>query len=100
MTGTSLQEGLTSLYKGLAPSLLGIMPYLGLMFSTYDTLHMYIPTGSDGKHSTAASLVMGGASGLFAQTVTFPIDTVRNRMQVRGVAGVLCRGSWQDGRNL
>lgn len=67
------------------------MPYLGLMFSTYDTLHMYVPTGSDGKHSTVASLAMGGASGLFAQTITFPIDTVRNRMQVRRGSG----GLWQ-----
>lgn len=74
------QEGWRSLYKGLAPSLLGIVPYLGLMFSTYDTLKMYVPTGSDGKHGTLTQLGLGGVSGLFAQTAVFPIDTVRNRM--------------------
>jgi len=30
-------------------------------------------------------LLYGGAAGLFAQTVTFPLDVVRRRMQVHGL---------------
>lgn len=52
------------------------------MFSSYDTVRMYVPTGPDGKHSTLSTLLIGGTSGVFAQTAVFPIDTVRNRMQV------------------
>jgi len=78
-------EGPAAFYKGLGPSLVGIVPYLGIMFSTNDTLKFLVPKGADGRHSTLTSLAMGGLSGVIAQTLVFPIDTVRNRMQMDGL---------------
>eukprot|EP00009_Paramoeba_aestuarina_P018864 CAMPEP_0201530308 /NCGR_PEP_ID=MMETSP0161_2-20130828/44300_1 /ASSEMBLY_ACC=CAM_ASM_000251 /TAXON_ID=180227 /ORGANISM="Neoparamoeba aestuarina, Strain SoJaBio B1-5/56/2" /LENGTH=272 /DNA_ID=CAMNT_0047932605 /DNA_START=95 /DNA_END=913 /DNA_ORIENTATION=+ len=82
---TVKHEGPQALYKGLGPSLFGIVPYFGIMFSTHDTLKDLVPKGPDGRHSTLTSLVMGGISGVIAQTLVFPVDTVRNRMQVDGL---------------
>ena len=34
----SRDEGLKTLYRGFAPTMLGVIPYAGLSFFTYDTL--------------------------------------------------------------
>jgi hypothetical protein len=36
-----------------------------------------------------ANLLMGGAAGTIAATVCYPLDTIRRRMQVRGLAALL-----------
>ena len=35
-------------------------------------------------------LLFGGASGLAAQTVTYPLDVIRRRMQVSGIRKAVC----------
>lgn len=80
-------EGIKTLYKGFAPSLLGIIPYLGFNFAIFDSLKTMIPSKKKGGHSPVTLLLMGAASGMFAQTITFPMDTVRNRLQVDGWGG-------------
>lgn len=34
----SREEGLKTLYRGFTPTILGVMPYAGLSFFTYETL--------------------------------------------------------------
>lgn len=34
----SREEGLKTLYRGFAPTILGVVPYAGLSFFTYETL--------------------------------------------------------------
>jgi hypothetical protein len=36
-------EGLKSLYKGYTLSTLGLAPYLGIAFTTYDWLKSFVP---------------------------------------------------------
>lgn len=44
------------------------------------------PVGDDkAKLPTLMMLLFGGASGLMAQSVTYPLDVVRRRMQVGGL---------------
>lgn len=38
----ALQEGLTALYKGWLPSVIGVIPYVGLNFAVYETLKAYV----------------------------------------------------------
>jgi len=95
-------EGLQGLYKGVVPTLMGILPYAGLKFYVYQSLkHAYNrqtsngSSGSRGEGSQRSAgvvlkqrlpipvmLMFGGAAGLLAQTVTYPLDIVRRRMQV------------------
>lgn len=80
------EEGMASLFKGLRPTLLGIMPYAGLSFTVYETLKAkwVIPMEAEQSNvlSTGARLTSGALAGLIAQTATYPLDIVRRRMQV------------------
>lgn len=77
-------EGLVSFFKGLGPTLAGVAPYAALNFAAYDLLKawFYVP-GS--VQSGTANLVIGGLAGTAAASACYPLDTVRRRMQMRGV---------------
>ncbi|EFC42146.1 predicted protein [Naegleria gruberi] len=81
-------EGIKGLYRGIVPTLLGIAPYVALNFTTYEHLKVksleYL--GSDNL-GVVTKLVLGAVSGTFAQTVTYPFDVVRRRMQMVGMSG-------------
>lgn len=82
------QEGLTVLWHGLWPTLLGVMPYAGLSFAIFHTAKAKIVTHLQLKNDkdipTLYLLTAGGVAGLLAQSVTYPLDIVRRRMQVHG----------------
>ncbi|KAF0983749.1 hypothetical protein FDP41_007664 [Naegleria fowleri] len=82
------QEGLYGLYRGIVPTLLGIAPYVALNFTTYEKLKVlcleYLGSDSLG---IVTKLALGAVSGTFAQTVTYPFDVVRRRMQMVGMGG-------------
>ena len=93
------KEGIPRLYKGVSPTLLGIFPYAGLKFFVYQYLKGVYMEGGRAKEgttgeekvegerfvSTPMKLVFGASAGLVAQTITYPLDVVRRRMQVRPV---------------
>ena len=74
------EAGVRSFYKGYGATLVSICPYISINFATFESMKNSYLFGK----GTVANLMMGGASGLFAQTVCFPLDTVRRRMQVSG----------------
>lgn len=76
-------EGPLALYKGLAPTLIGIAPYAALNFALYDLAKKHLYAG-ERPQSTLANLAVGGLTGTVAATVCYPLDTVRRRMQMRG----------------
>lgn len=79
-------EGLGALWKGLTPTLMGIIPYAGVAFSTMETLKAtYISRYNNESMMEIPSfvrLLFGGFSGIVAQSLTYPLDTVRRRLQV------------------
>lgn len=84
-------EGPLGLYKGLATTLVGIIPYNAINFATFDTIQglvrQYVLTDPQIKLSPFQSLWMGAASGTVAATATYPLDLLRRRMQMRGELG-------------
>lgn len=78
-------EGVLALYKGLVPTLVGIAPYAALNFASYDLLKRHVYDAGDKKQHPGANLLMGGAAGTIAATVCYPLDTIRRRMQMKGV---------------
>jgi hypothetical protein len=85
---TARTEGTAALYKGLLPSLGSIIPYVGIGFTAYDEIKLMLESRSGhdrggGGLGFAGRLAAGAGSGVFAQSITYPIDTVRRRMQVR-----------------
>ena len=81
------EEGFLALYRGLTPTLLGVIPYAGTSFFTYETLKSWAVErkGGDALHPMSPSplerLAAGAVAGLLGQTASYPLDIVRRRMQ-------------------
>ncbi|GAB5373237.1 hypothetical protein AAMO2058_001733000 [Amorphochlora amoebiformis] len=98
-------EGFPALYKGIFPTLCGSVPYVGIEFSVYATLKAsaYIPKLPNSTELTVlGKLFCGGAAAMVGQTITYPFDLIRRRMQVAGYSQemrsffALYKGLWPN----
>ena len=81
------EEGFSAYYRGLLPTLMGIMPYAGISFFTYETLKkLYSEYYHQKKLNPLHRLLFGACAGLFGQSVTYPLDIIRRRMQTDGIS--------------
>ena len=75
-------------YRGFTVSMVGIIPYAGTSFLTWDFLraHFYPRRDHHSKRPGAlANLAIGAVSGAVSQTVSYPFEVIRRRMQVGGL---------------
>lgn len=103
--------GIRGLWRGVRPTLLGSAPYAGISFGIFETLkknyievqnpsadHLVLSGGTgsvptvtvsdpSSKTTSLSRLAAGAVAGLTAQTLTYPLDIVRRRMQIQGLAG-------------
>jgi solute carrier family 25 protein 42 len=80
LRGMHRAGGLVSLYRGLTPTLLGILPYAGISFAVYEAL-------KDRTRSLSSKggllpghlerLLYGGLAGFAGQAAAYPLDIVR-----------------------
>lgn len=84
---TVAREGVGALYKGIAVTWLTGGPYVGIQMSLFTLLQRRYGRERGDPLAVPFKLVCGAAAGLVAQTVTFPGDTVRRRMQTNGANG-------------
>ncbi|OLQ10041.1 Mitochondrial substrate carrier family protein P [Symbiodinium microadriaticum] len=79
-------EGFRGLFRGLSPTLLGIGPYGALSFSAFEfskgKLRQWHGVSSDADVPLHHLLAAGSLSGASAQLLSYPIQTVRRRMQL------------------
>ncbi|SPQ99867.1 unnamed protein product (mitochondrion) [Plasmodiophora brassicae] len=76
-------RGVAGLYTGLTPTLMGIVPYAGISFWTFETLKSLLLSHSDrAKLSHTERMACGGCAGLLAQSASYPLEVIRRRMQV------------------
>ncbi|XP_073818305.1 dephosphocoenzyme A carrier [Musca autumnalis] len=81
-----IEEGPRTLYRGYWATVLGVIPYAGTSFFTYETLKReYTEMTGNSKLNTLTSLAFGAAAGAVGQTSSYPLDIVRRRMQTMGV---------------
>ncbi|XP_055697119.1 mitochondrial coenzyme A transporter SLC25A42 [Phlebotomus papatasi] len=81
-------EGPRTLFRGYWPTVLGVIPYAGMSFFTYETLKReYTAVTGEKKPNTLFSLMFGAAAGVIGQTSSYPLDIVRRRMQTIGING-------------
>jgi len=87
------EEGFFALYKGWLPSVIGVVPYVGLNFAVYETLKDMIirseATAAETERdlSWMTRLACGAVAGTTGQTVAYPFDVARRRLQVSGWHG-------------
>jgi len=73
------------------------VPYVGLNFAVYESLKDWLikskPLGlvEDSELSVVTRLACGGAAGIVGQTVAYPLDVIRRRMQMVG---------WKDASSI
>jgi solute carrier family 25 protein 42 len=79
-------EGIRSMYRGFTPTVVGVIPYAGTSFFTYETLKK-LHTDYTGltDPSPLRKLCFGATAGLLGQSASYPLDIVRRRMQTAGV---------------
>jgi len=89
---TRQAEGFLGLYKGLFISLAGIVPYLAISLSLYDSMKSWAKSRGFGQ-SPILNFTMGSFAAVVGQTVSYPLDTVRRHLQVSGALGQKSRYS-------
>lgn len=91
-------EGIRGFYRGIAPTVLGMVPYAGLSFYTFEGLKYTgielfpeLLAKQDPYNDNVlvlrhwAAMMIGGFAGAIGQTISFPCDVARRRMQLSGV---------------
>ncbi|XP_075791045.1 solute carrier family 25 member 16 isoform X2 [Pelodiscus sinensis] len=89
------EGGFRGFYRGLMPTVVGMAPYSGISFFTYSSLksiglaHAPNLLGRPSLDNpevlvlkTHVSLLCGGLAGTIAQTISYPLDVTRRRMQL------------------
>lgn len=94
-------EGIFALYRGALSSIVGVLPYSGCVFFTYESLkHIrlgkiihsnasrlndHLDYHSHRPITTIERMLFGAISGLIGQTASYPFDVVRRRLQTAAV---------------
>ncbi|XP_011040298.1 PREDICTED: calcium-binding mitochondrial carrier protein SCaMC-1-like isoform X1 [Populus euphratica] len=78
-------EGPRAFYRGLVPSLLGIIPYAGIDLAAYETLKDMSKTYilQDSAPGPLVQLCCGTISGALGATCVYPLQVIRTRMQAQ-----------------
>ncbi|KAF8971161.1 mitochondrial carrier domain-containing protein [Flammula alnicola] len=77
------EGGVRALYRGLVTTAVGVAPYVGINFAAYEFLRGVITP--PGKSSVWRKLSCGALAGSISQTLTYPFDVLRRKMQVTGM---------------
>lgn len=95
------KTGIINFYRGFTATLWGMIPYAGASFLVHDSMKDLLRRPAIADTTTLpstsstqprqlkywAQLAAGGFAGLVSQTVSYPLEVIRRRMQVGGVVG-------------
>ncbi|SGY32455.1 BQ5605_C002g01365 [Microbotryum silenes-dioicae] len=82
------ENGFKGLYRGLTPTAAGVAPYVAINFAAYESFKIYLSNAEGHPPGTLEKLCCGALAGSISQTLTYPLDVLRRRMQVVGVKGL------------
>lgn len=86
------EGGLPALYRGFVLSVAGIIPYRAVYFGGYDTLKSIFLSGEE-RPSFWKKWAVSQTNTTIAQYLTYPIDTVRRRLMLKGEKGAAKPGA-------
>ena len=82
------EGGPAELYRGLTPSLIGVVPYAATNYFAYDSLRkMYRKICKQEQIGNIETLLIGSLAGAFSSSATFPLEVARKQMQVGALSG-------------
>ncbi|TFK24413.1 mitochondrial NAD transporter [Coprinopsis marcescibilis] len=76
------KEGVSVFYRGLVPSLLGIL-HVAVQFPLYEQLKLYARGDSDKPLSSEAILMCSAIAKMTASIATYPHEVIRTRLQTQ-----------------
>lgn len=92
------EEGFMGFYSGIAPTLLVAVPNFAISYSVYGTLKEHAldddlfynlrkidADSGESKLGFLLTVLCGASSGCLSTTITFPMDTIRRRMQIQNL---------------
>lgn len=83
------EEGITAFWSGIAPTIMGAIPFEGSQFVCYDgLLEMYKKYSGNKVVTPVWNSAIGATAGAISQTIAFPFDVVRKRMMAGKQDGV------------
>lgn len=81
----STKEGPRALFKGLAPTLVGVVPARSINFFTYGNGKLFFAEQlNGGKEAAWVHLLAAASAGVVTATATNPIWVVKTRLQLEG----------------
>ncbi|TMW67765.1 hypothetical protein Poli38472_007437 [Pythium oligandrum] len=87
----SRQEGLRAFYRGFAPATVGVFSYIGCNYAIYEFLRpIFILYDTEatrhqlGHPSIPGQILCATTASLASQTLSYPFDLLRRRMQMQG----------------
>ena len=81
----SAERGVGALYSGISATFLGVAPYSGLKFASYEAIKGFLGNWlslDEAELKPWQRVGAGAVAGLLAQTAVYPFDVVRRRMQM------------------
>lgn len=84
----SMTKTSRNFYRGVFPTLVGMIPYAGVSFATHYLMlktiraKLIVDQDPNNRLPVWAELVAGGVAGAVGQTSSYPLEVVRRRMQV------------------
>lgn len=96
---------LLKFYRGFSITILGMIPYSGTSFLAWDSFRAYVYHRGRKTPGRVDNLVIGAMSGVLGQTVSYPFEVVRRRMQIGGLTqpdrwmswGETVKSVWKSG---
>lgn len=77
------EEGGRALYRGLSPTMIGLVPYCASYYALYDSMTVVYRRSADKTHlAPLETLVIGSMAGLGSSVGTFPLEVARKRLMV------------------
>jgi solute carrier family 25 protein 43 len=77
------EEGFFAFYKGMSTSIIGVVPFAGGTFMAYEVLENHLWGKSKDKLTPLENFINGCLAASFAQTFSFPFDTIRKKLQAQ-----------------
>lgn len=81
------KEGMKAFYRGMVPSMAGIIPYAGTDIATFEMTKQFMVEKFQGEPPAYVLIGSGMFSTSVAQFVSYPFALVRTRLQAQGMGG-------------
>jgi hypothetical protein len=101
------EEGTFALFKGLSPTIIGVIPFEAVQFTFYNfikDLRQEQKAATGGKLQTFDFLALGCVAGAVAQTAAYPFDLMRKRFMAQsnapGMLKTQYKSTWGCAREI